>query len=112
MNWKDTKFASFSQKEIERLVNIYYKEFVTYHLEVLDWDVLEVLELGTFRPKKSALIKQIRAYFFLRRDYKQRGYSDASRMQIEATLKKYIKQYWMIRNGNETRKKFGIKKML
>lgn len=107
--FRDTPFASFSEKEIQRMVDVYYKEFVTRHLVDLDWDVLEVLELCTFRPKKSSLIKLIEKYFAVRRENKKNGrYTE----KAEVTLKKYIRQYWMVRNGNERRKECGIKKTL
>ena len=107
--FRDTPFASFSEKEIQRMVDVYYKEFVTKHLVDLDWDVLEVLELCTFRPKKLSLIRLIEKYFSLRRTNKNNSI-DASK--VEVTLRKYIRQYWMLRNGNERRKEFGIKKLL
>jgi len=107
--FRDTKFASFSEKEIQRMVNVYYKEFVTKHLIDLDWDVLEVLELCTFRPKKLSLIRLIEKYFSLRRRNKENE-TDVSK--VELMLRKYIRQYWMLRNGNERRKEFGIKKLL
>ena len=106
--FRETEFASFQLKDIEKWVNVYYKEFVVHSLESLDFDVLEILELGVFEPKKKSLIKLIRTHFNLRREFK----NTEKVAQIEATLKKYIKQYWYLRNENEKRKKFGIKKRI
>lgn len=106
--FRDTEFSKFQLKDIEFWVNLYYKEFVEKNLMSLDFDVLEILELGTFTPKKKTLIKTIVSYFKIRRKLK----GTKAVVQVEATLRKLIQQYWYLRKENEKRKRFGIKKLL